>query len=77
MLRAVKVQLAKPKLHNPYYNIDEATSRFNFIDPQFRPDLQDRSGRRCDDIQQREAISQLMRGHYNMHTKIPIDGGMF
>ncbi|KAG2214741.1 hypothetical protein INT45_013601 [Circinella minor] len=65
--------LAKPKLQDPYYNVDDATAHFDFIDHRFQPDLQDRNGRRCDNVQQREAILTLMQKHYNMHMNIPIE----
>ena len=74
LMRAVKIQLGKPKLANPQYNINEAMNQFSFISRQFRP-TGDRSGRRCESVAHREDIVVMMRKHYHMHTNIPIEGG--
>ena len=76
LMRAVKIQLAKPKLANPQYNINEAVNRFSFISRQFQP-TGDRTGRRCESVAHRESIVVMMRKHYHMHTNIPIEGGMY
>ena len=76
LMRAVKLQLAKPKLSNPQYNINEAVNRFPFVSRQFQPTA-DRNGRRCENAGHREAIVVMMRKHYHMHSNILIEGGTY
>ncbi|KAG2211008.1 hypothetical protein INT45_003015 [Circinella minor] len=68
LMRTVKLQLAKPKLSNPQYNINEAINRFPFVSRQFQPAAEDRNGRRYENTGHREAIVVMMQKHYHMQS---------
>lgn len=74
LMRAVKLQLAKNKLEDPQYDVEEAMRRFTFVERSFQP-TENREGRRCERADHREIIVAMMRRHYDMHSNIPVGGG--
>ena len=71
LMKAIKLRLAQPKHSNSFsfYDGEEVAHLFNFVGRSFLPG-QDRSGKLCRVVSDRDAILDLMRKHYHMHTDI-------
>jgi hypothetical protein len=73
--RAIKKKLASRKrIQHTKYKPEEAIAEFDFIDPTFVPDLQcpEAESTVCP-LSLRKIVISLVRKHFNMHPKIPIN----
>ncbi|CAG8583151.1 4753_t:CDS:2 [Ambispora gerdemannii] len=75
-LKAIKEKLkSRKRIHRNQYQSDEAVTEFDFIDPTFKPDLERIKPEYyiiCSP-NLRDKIIDLIRKHFNMHSKIPIN----
>ena len=71
--RAVKRKLASRKrIKCSKYQVDEAVTEFDFIDPTFIPEEHLEAEFVVCPPTLRETVINLMRKHFNMHPKIPV-----
>jgi hypothetical protein len=71
----VKRKLAtKKQIKHSKYQPDEAATEFDFIDPSFVPGNKNLQGQSivCP-LALRDNVISLMRKHFNMHPKIPVN----